>query len=117
MTTYKFVQYISWYYVGMGLIYTGEFRKEIKKWKNNSEQILVRCSIDEFEKLMPILCQEFEISIEYLLSDEWPVCIDFDNKVAFTVEHASLLAACVQCGYKIMNYQECLDYLNKKRGK
>ena len=101
----------------MGLIYIGEFRKEIKKWKDNSEQILLKCSIDDFENLMQILCEEFGIMIEYQLTDEWPVCIDFDNKVAFTVEHASIVAACIQSGHKILNYKECLNYLDKKRGK
>ena len=99
----------------MGFIYISEYEKKRKKWKDNSEQILVMCSIDDFEKLMPVLCKDFNIAIEYLLSDNWPVCIDFDNKIAFTIDHASLIAAYVQTGNKILNYKDCLEYMNKKR--
>ena len=83
---------------------------------DKSDQIYVHCSLDKFMDIAEVLLKDFGFRIEIVPSDAWPIAIDFDKKVAYSINSATNAYLIQKAHGRYLTYEECFEIVkNHKR--
>lgn len=85
--------------------------KNLSKGEKYSGQIAIKCKLDEFMNLAEDLLKNHGFEMELIPTDTWPIVIDFDKKVAYTINSATNSYLTKKAHNGFMSYKECIEYL------
>ena len=74
-------------------------------------QIVIKCKFDEFMNVAEDLLKNHGFEMELIPTDIWSIVIDFDKKVAFTINSATNAFLTQQAHGGFMSYEELVEYL------
>jgi hypothetical protein len=110
MPTYKNYVFYIWYNAFMG---GNGMENNInnKCSRDKKGQICIKCKFDDFMNIAEILLKDYGFKIEVIPTDTWPIVIDFDKRVAFTINSATISYLTQKNQGGFLTYDECMEII------